>query len=407
MPKPATTTLYIALRCSQCAREHDRSVPQTVCSSCGGTLFCAYDLEEAKDGDLRERLVRRAPTLWRYRELLPVLDDANVVTLGEGFTPIDRLPRIAEDLAMGSLFLKDDGLIPTGTFKARGQTVAISKAKELGITKVVLASAGNAAGAMSTYASRAGMEAHVFLPRDAPEMTKKECWQMNAKVHLVDGLINDAGRMVASVKQREGWFDVSTLKEPFRVEGKKTMGYEMAEQRGWSLPDVIVYPTGGGTGLVGMWKAFGEMEAMGWIGSERPRMVAVQSEGCAPVVRAFSEGRVSIDQPFPNASTIAAGIRVPFPYASEQIIRVLRESGGTATTVTDGAILESMKRLGREGLMVCPEGAATLAGLARLLEEGWIDRDEDVVLYNTGSGLKYPELIELPELEVLPKLPAP
>jgi threonine synthase len=392
-------TFFRELHCSRCGKWHDPSVVQTVCSSCDGTLFSSYDLEKAKDAELRGRLSSREKSLWRYRELLPVFDDANVVSLGEGCTPIDRLPRIGGELGVKSLQLKDDGIIPTGTFKARGQTVAISRAKELGISKVVLASAGNAAGAMATYAARAGMEAHVFLPKDAPETTKKECLQMKAEVHLVEGLINDAGKIVASIKEKKGWFDLSTLKEPYRVEGKKTMGYEIAEQSGWSLPDVLLYPTGGGTGLIGMWKAFKEMEAMGWIGSERPRMVAVQSEGCAPVVKAHEEGSDRVAGPFANAETVAAGIRVPFPYASEQILRVVDESHGTAVAVTDGAILRSMKDLGREGIMACPEGAATLAALRKLLDAGWIDPDEGILLYNTGTGLKYPELFELPEID--------
>lgn len=261
----------------------------------------------------------------------------------------------------------------------------------------------DAAGAMATYAARAGLEAHVFLPKDAPEMTKRECMQMNAQIHLVDGLINDAGRIVSSVKVEKGWFDLSTLKEPYRIEGKKTMGYEIAEQSAWKLPNVIVYPTGGGTGLIGMWKAFDEMETMGWIGNSRPRMVAVQSEGCAPVVDAYEKGSDSVVNPFPKASTLAAGIRVPFPYASEQILKVIRESHGTAVSVTDPAILESMRQLGREGIMACPEGAATLAALHKLLDAKWLDRDETVVLYNTGTGLKYPELIELPRFEILHK----
>ena len=337
--------------------------------------------------------------------MLPVKNAENIVSLGEGFTPILKLSKIGEDLGFPDLRVKDDGVIPTGTFKARGMTAAISKAKELGIKKVALASAGNAGGAASTYAARAGIECSVFMPRDAPDSTKKECYQMGAHLFLVDGLINDAAKFVIEGKQKYGWFEISTLKEPYRVEGKKTMGYEIYEQYNWDLPDVIIYPTGGGTGLVGMWKAFGELEQLGWLsGVKKPRMVAVQSSGCAPVVRAFKEGKDSIEEPFKNAHTLAGGIRVPFPYASEQILKVLRESGGAALEVDDSDILDSMRTFGKmEGLNVCPEGATTLAGLEKLIESGWVDKSEKVLLYNTGSGLKYPELVELPALKVFSK----
>jgi threonine synthase len=301
--------------------------------------------------------------------------------------------------------VKDDGLIPTGTFKSRGMTVAFSKAKELGINKVALASAGNAGGAAATYAARAGIECFVFIPSDAPESAIKECYQMGAHLYLVDGLINDAAKFVINGKQKFGWFELSTLKEPYRVEGKKTMGYEVAEQFDWKLPDVIIYPTGGGTGLVGMWKAFDELEQLEWLNkSKKPRMVSVQSTGCAPVVRAFHEGKKSVDLFFENARTIAGGIRVPFPYASEQILRVIRESDGTAVEIEDSAIIKSMEMLGKDdGLNVCPEGAATLAGLEKLIEDKWIEKSEKILIYNTGTGLKYPELVDLGELRTFSK----
>ncbi|MDA4128864.1 MAG: threonine synthase [Thaumarchaeota archaeon] len=393
-------SLLVELVCSRCQRKFDPHLVHTVCKSCGGTLFSTYDLERAKSDGVRALLRNRTPNMWRYRELLPVYNDTNIVTLGEGYTPILPLRHLTSVFKAKSIVLKDDGLIPTGTFKARGQSVAISKAKELGIERVVLASAGNAAGAMAAYCARGGVEAHVFLPKDAPEITKKECLSMNAHLKLVDGLIDDAGAIVTALAARNGWFNMSTLKEPYRVEGKKTMGYEIAEQSEWKLPDVIIYPTGGGTGLIGMWKAFKEMEEMTWISGKKPRMVSVQSRGCAPVVRAFQQGRESTEK-FEGAATIAAGLRVPAPYASEQILRVIRESRGTAVAVSDESILVSMTRLGREGVFACPEGAATVAALDELFANRWIDKDENVLLYNTGTGLKYPELIQVPEIEVL------
>jgi threonine synthase len=349
-------------------------------------------------------LLERSPTLWRYTEMLPVEREENIVSLGEGYTPVIKTRRLEEKAGVKHLCIKDDGIIPGGTFKSRGMAVAISKAKELGITKVALASAGNAGGAAASYSARAGIECFVFMPEDAPQSTMKECFTMGAKLYLVKGLINDAGKFVASGKEKYRWFELSTLREPYRVEGKKTMGYEIWEQFHGILPDLILYPTGGGTGLVGMWKAFEELEALGHIRGGKPRMVCVQAQGCAPLAAAFREGKSNVEAPYQNASTIAAGIRVPFPYASEQILKVVRQSGGTAVTVEDSEILEAMKTLGSlEGLCVCPEGAATLAGLERLLQDGWIDRSDRVLLYNTGTGIKYPELLELPRLRVFSK----
>ncbi|MDH2901212.1 MAG: threonine synthase [archaeon] len=396
----------LELKCSRCGRKYDANVVQSVCTSCGGTLFSMYDIEKAKNKFAKQDLQKRTPSLWRYREMLPVKIEKNIVTLGEGYTPITRIERIGEKLGLKQLYVKDDGIIPTGTFKTRGMTTAISKVKELGISKVALASAGNAGGAAATYSARAGIECFVFMPKDAPESTKKECYEMGAHVYLVDGLINDAGKFVVNGKQKYGWFELSTLKEPYRVEGKKTMGYEIAEQFDWILPDVIVYPTGGGTGLVGMWKAFNELQELGWLDREnkKPRMVSVQSKGCAPVVKAFKEGKESVEEPFKDAQTIAGGIRVPSPYASEQILKVIRASQGTAVEVDDSEIIQSMQTLGKqEGLNVCPEGAATLAGLGKLIDNGWLEKNERVLLYNTGSGLKYPEVVNLPKLKVFSK----
>ncbi len=371
-----------------------------MCKACGGTLFPKYDLEAVRNHVDRQMIASRVKSLWRYRELLPVVDDHNIVSLGEGYTPLYPLQTLGAQLGV-RLLVKDDGVMPTGSFKARGQTTAISKAKELGITRVAMASAGNAGGAMATYAAKAGLEAYVFMPRDTPSVAVLECSYMGAHVYLVDGLINHAAALVSRLKDKYGWFDVSTLKEPYRVEGKKTMGYEIAEQLGWRVPDVIVYPTGGGTGLVGMWKAFGELGDLGWIGSERPRMVAVQSCGCAPVVDAYKRGLSQVEE-FAGAHTIASGIRVPKPYASDQILRVIRDSGGTAVCVDDESILKGVRDFAREGLFVCPEGGATLAGLRRLLEDGYIDEKEEVLLYNTGTAFKYTDILGRPRLPVLP-----
>jgi len=342
-------------------------------------LSCVYDYEKAKERFAPSLVAGREKDLWRYREVLPVLEPASVTSLGEGFTPLLTLKD-------GTL-MKDDGQIPTGTFKARGMAVAVSKAKELGLKKLVVPSAGNAGAALACYAARAGISAKVFIPRETPELIVRECAIYGAEVILVEGNISDAG-----AKMREdmgGYFDMSTLKEPYRLEGKKTMGYEIAEQTGFELPEAILYPTGGGTGLIGMWKAFGEMEELGWIGHERPRMFSVQSEACAPVVKAFTSGADNTDPSFPDGLTMAAGLRVPRPFAGREILAVLRESEGGAVSVQEKEIIEAVRSLAKEGVFACPEGAATLAGYRRLLENGSIDRSERVLLYNTGTGLKY------------------
>jgi threonine synthase len=339
----------------------------------------------------RDSLKGRQPDLWRYREVLPVENDDNIVSLGEGFTPLLHASRLGSQIGLPELYIKDEGQNPTQSFKARGMTAAVSMAKELGVKKLAVPSAGNAAGALAAYAACAGVEAHIFMPKDTPRANVMECEQTGAHVTLMDGLITDCGAEVGRRKEAEGWFDVSTLKEPYRIEGKKTMGYELAEQFNWRLPDVIIYPTGGGTGLIGMWKAFAEMEQMGWIGSKRPRMVTVQAAGCAPIVRAFEEGKRFAEE-FQNAHTTASGLRVPKAIGDFLIIDALRESGGTAVAVTDEELIEATKEIGAaEGIFCAPEGAACLPALKQLISDGGVKSDERVVLFNTGSGVKYLE----------------
>ena len=381
------------LECTYCGIELSADEPHRTCPDCGKVLYPRYDLQSASAALKREDLKERPPNMWRYFEVMPVLDQANVVTLGEGFTPIFKTDRLATDTGCSSLYIKDEGLNPTASFKARGLGAAVSKAKELGITRLTMPSAGNAAGAMTAYAAKAGMEAYVFMPKDAPEANRVEVEVTGANLELVDGFITDAGRISAQRAEELGLFDVSTLREPYRVEGKKTMGYEIAEQMGWTLPDVILYPTGGGTGIVGMWKAFSEMEAMGWIDSKRPKMFAVQSEGCAPIVRAFNEG-TEFAEPWENPHTLAAGIRVPAAIGDYLILQSLRESGGGAITVSEAEILSDLRAVASlEGMFICPEGAAIVAALRKLLADGTLSPDESILLLNTGSGLKYLDMI--------------
>ncbi len=329
--------------------------------------------------------------MWRYREVLPVESDENVVTLGEGWTPLLRTERLGQKLGLRNLYIKDESQNPTQSFKARGMTAAVSMARELGARKLAVPSAGNAAGALAAYSARAGLECFIFMPSDTPRANVVECEQTGAHVSLVEGLITDCGAEVGRRKEAEGWFDVSTLKEPYRIEGKKTLGYELAEQLDWTLPDVIVYPTGGGTGLIGMWKAFDEMEKMGWIGPERPRMVTVQAAGCAPIVRAFEEGKRFAEE-FPNAATVASGLRVPRAIGDFLIIDALRESAGAAIAVTDEELIAATREIGAaEGLFCAPEGAACLPALRKMIEAGQVKPEERVVLFNTGAGVKYLE----------------
>jgi threonine synthase len=379
------------LECALCGLHHEAHRLLNLCSNCGKPLLVRYDLERAKMTLTKGSLTGRRPDLWRYREVLPVKDDQNIVSLGEGWTPLLRAPRLGRRLRIHELYIKDESQNPTQSFKARGMATAVSMAKELGAKKLAVPSAGNAAGALAAYAARAGLDAFIFMPRDTPQANIVECQQTGARVTLMDGLITDCGAEVARRKESEGWFDVSTLKEPYRVEGKKTLGYELAEQLNWRLPDVIVYPTGGGTGLIGMWKAFDEMERMGWIGRHRPRMVTVQAAGCAPIVRAFEEGNKFADE-FPNAATIASGLRVPKAIGDFLILDALRQSGGTAVAVTDEELIAATREIGAlEGVFCAPEGAACLPALRQLIQTGEVNKTDRVVLFNTGSGVKYME----------------
>jgi threonine synthase len=379
------------LECALCGLEHEAHRLLNLCSACGKPLLVRYDLSRSKTTLTKESLAARRPDLWRYREVLPVENDENIVSMGEGWTPLLRARRLGRRVKINELYIKDESQNPTQSFKARGMATAVSMAKELGVKKLAVPSAGNAAGALAAYAARAGLQAYIFMPRDTPRANVVECQQTGARVTLMDGLITDCGAEVARRKEAEGWFDVSTLKEPYRVEGKKTLGYELAEQLNWHLPDVIIYPTGGGTGLIGMWKAFAEMEEMGWIGSKRPRMVTVQAAGCAPIVRAFEEDQRFADE-FPNAATTASGLRVPKAIGDFLILDALRQSGGTAVAVTDEELIAAVREIGAaEGIFCAPEGAACLPALRQLIEMGEVSSTDSVVLFNTGSGVKYME----------------
>ena len=376
---------FVHLACPRCGAQYERDRRVNVCAACGGALFPRY---HARSLD-RDAVAGRPRTIWRWHELMPVEDPANIVTLGEGGTPLLRADRLEGRSVFRDLWIKDEAANPTGSFKARGLSAAVSKAKELGHTKIALPTAGNAGGAAAAYAAKAGMECHVFMPADTPPVFRIECERYGAHVTLVDGLIDDCGRLVAASAAREGWHDVSTLKEPFRVEGKKTMGYELAEDFGWTLPDAILYPTGGGTGLIGMWKAFDEMEELGWIGGKRPRMFAIQAEGCAPIPKAFAEGK-TVSEKFPNAHTYASGLRVPKAFADYLILQYVRDSHGSAVTVNDDEMRAACDEIGAaEGLFVAPEGGAVWAAGKNLAAAGALDPGSRVVLFNTGSGFKY------------------
>ena len=381
------------LECTACGLRHDWSRLQNLCTACSKPLFAVYDLaavgklDRFKQPSLRER----EKSLWRYRELLPLPQDAEPISLGEGGTPLLRAKAFSDDV---DLWIKDESLNPTQSFKARGMSVAISMAKFLGAKKLAVPSAGNAGGALAAYAARAGLAAHIFMPRDTPRANIIECREVGAHVTLIDGLITDCGAEIARRKEKEGWFDLSTLKEPYRIEGKKTLGYEIAEQLDWKLPDVILYPTGGGTGLIGMWKAFDEMEKLGWIDNKRPRMFSVQASGCAPIVRAFDAGEKFAAE-FPNAHTVASGLRVPKAIGDFLLLNILRESKGGAIAVDDDEMIRTVREVGsQEGLFVAPEGAACFAALKKLRASGKIDIGERVVIFNTGSGIKYLDCFE-------------
>src|SRR5215467_1819869 len=386
------------LECTKCGERLSPAQPNTVCPKDGGILYARYDLQALKRSFRPESLAGRAANMWRYSEVLPA---ENPVTLGEGFTPM--LP----SRETPNLFIKDEGLNPTGSFKARGLSAAVTMAKHYQISKLAIPSAGNAASALAAYAAAAQIEAHIFMPRDVPMANLVECQSYGAQVTLLDGLISDCARMVQALSKSAKWFDVSTLKEPFRVEGKKTMGYEVAEQLGWKLPEGIIYPTGGGVGLIGMWKAFDEMQELGWIGPERPRMVVVQSSGCAPISKAWDEGKRVSDM-WTNASTIAAGLRVPKAYGDYLVLDILNKSGGVALAVTDNEIMDALRHWARvEGIFAAPEGAAALAAYRKLRGSGFFGPDDKVVLFNTGSGLKYLEVIKQEHAQVMTATQAP
>ena len=379
----------IHLECPECLRKFDADRVQNFCVDCRSPLLARYDLPRVAANVTRAQVSDRPRGIWRWAELLPVRKQEFRLTLGEGDSPLLPAPRLGKAYKLGRLFIKDESSNPTGSFKARGMCVAVARAMELGLGEFVVPTAGNAGGALAFYAARGKVKAYIFMPKDAPRSNQNEVRAAGADLNLVDGLISDAARLAAESAKGKNWFDVSTFKEPYRAEGKKTMGLELAESFGWELPDVVVYPTGGGTGLVGMWKAFAEMESLGWIGSKRPRMVAVQADGCAPVVHAFQRG-MDRTETWKNAHTLAAGLRVPNAFADRLILRALRESRGTALTVSDAEILEAQREMAQaEGVLACPEGAATLAGLRHLVGSGWIQSDETVVLFNTGTGLKY------------------
>ncbi len=382
---------FTHLTCTACGKEHVASIPQNLCTACGKPLFAQYDLAAASRTMTKDALRSRAKSLWRYREVLPVKNDTDIVTLGEGFTPLLPARRLGAKHGMTRLFIKDEAQNPTGSFKARGMTTAVSMARQFGLKKLAVPSAGNAAGALAAYAARAGMEAHIFMPRDTPRANVIECEQMGAHVTLLDGLITDCGAEVAKRKTAEGWFDVSTLKEPYRAEGKKTLGYELAEQLDWQVPDVILYPTGGGTGLIGMWKAFDEMEKLGWIGGKRPRMFTVQANGCQPIVRAFKAGEKFAAEHV-GAQTRASGLRVPKAIGDFIMLDALRRSGGGAIAVSDEEMITCTREVGAaEGVFVAPEGAACYAALKQLLQAGTVGSSDCTVLFNTSTGLKYLE----------------
>ena len=391
------------LECSFCHREYEARRVHNVCTECAKPLLVRYDLKRIAKFLTRQALYARRSDLWRYREVLPVRREDNIISLGEGWTPLHHAKNLGSALGMTALYVKDESVNPTQSFKARGMAVAVSMARELGLKKLAAPSAGNAAGALAAYCAHAGLESYIFMPRDTPRANVIECEVTGAHVTLIDGLITDCGAEVARRKEAEGWFDVSTLKEPYRVEGKKTLGYELAEQSAWTLPDVIVYPTGGGTGLVGMWKAFDEMQELGWIDSKRPRMVSVQAEGCAPIGRAFEKGERFAAE-FPNAATVASGLRVPKAIGDFLILDAIRESDGTAIAVTDEELVAGAREIGRrEGIFASPEGGACVPALRKLLDKGRVKPDERVVLFNTGSGIKYLDAFDAAVRERTPR----
>jgi threonine synthase len=389
------TPYYVShLECSKCNKTYDPEQVNQLCA-CGAPLLVRYDLKKLKGALGKRDLLNRPSSLWRYRELLPVRREENVITLGEGMTPLIPLKKVGSRLGMMGLFMKDEGTIPTGTFKARGAAVGVSKAKELGVKALAMPTNGNAGGAWALYCARAGIKCYIVMPEDAPAIPRNECAMSGAELYLVRGLISDAGKIVGRAVKRHGWYDASTLKEPYRIEGKKTMGFELAEQLGWQVPDVILYPTGGGVGIIGIYKGLRELQEMGWIGEKMPRLVAVQATGCAPIVKAWEEKRAESEF-WQNSSTVAFGINVPKALGDFLVLEAIYKTNGCAVTVGDDELLRAQVTLAaEEGVYVCPEGAATLSATIRLLKEGWIKADEKVVLLNTGTGLKYPETVKI------------
>lgn len=389
------------LECARCGQVHDATVPQGLCTVCNSPMVARYDLEALGSEVQRDDLSDRPWELWRYHELLPSSDPSFETKLGEVVTPLLRMNSHAADLGLEELWIKEESATPTSTFKARGAAVGVSRARELGLSRIAMPTNGNAGAAWAAYAARAQIEMLIVMPEDAPKIPRAECLSTGAELHLVSGVISDAGAMVAEAVEQGDWVDVATLKEPYRIEGKKTMGLEIVEQLGWELPDVIVYPTGGGVGLIGIYKAIGELLELGWVSGEMPRFVAVQSTGCAPVVDAFENGELESSF-WPDSSTVAFGINVPKPLGDFMVLEALYESGGRAVAVTDDDLLTELRSVGvNEGLFVCPEGAAAMVATRQLTEEGWISPDDRVVVLNTGAGIKYPECVSM-DLEALP-----
>jgi threonine synthase len=388
------------LYCPKCRNEYSTDEQNNLCE-CGSPLLVDYDIAKLKKLLHREDLSQRNNNLWRYHELLPVKNEENIVSLGEGMTPLLTMDFVGKEMDITHLYMKDEGIIPTGSFKARGAAVGVSKAKELGVKELAMPTNGNAGAAWSLYAARAGMKSSIVMPVDAPKITRNECAISGSNLYLVDGLISDAGKIVGETVGKYGLFEASTLKEPYRIEGKKTMGYEIAEQMSWELPDVIIYPTGGGVGLIGIHKALKEMKMMGWLeGQKMPRLVAVQAEGCAPIVDAWKEGKTSSDF-WPNSSTIAFGINVPKALGDFLVLEGIYDTDGCAIAIDDQSTLEEQRKVAQmEGAFICPEGATTFVAARRLRESGWIKSDEKVVLLNTGSGIKYPDTVQI-EVPVL------
>jgi len=388
------TSFLTHLECSKCKKIYETEQPNQVCS-CGAPLLARYDLQKAKKNLKKNDLIGREATLWRYKELLPVRDEKNIVSLGEGMTPLIKLTQIGSKVGLNNLHLKDEGIIPTGTFKARGAAVGVSKAKEIGIKALGMPTNGNAGAAWATYCARAGIKAVIVMPKDAPAITRNECAITGADLYLVNGLISDAGKIVGRAVAKYGLFDASTLKQPYRIEGKKTMGLEIAEQFGWEAPDVILYPAGGGVGIIGIYKAFKELQELGWIGEKLPRLVAVQATGCAPIVKAWKEHKMSSEF-WENAKTVAFGITVPKALGDFLVLEAIYETNGCAVAVEDEDLLKAQGELAvAEGLFICPEGAATLAAAIHLREQGYIGENEKVVLLNTGAGIKYPDTVSV------------